>query len=64
VTESAYPPPNPNNDILRQNIGLVDGTTLSMLSSLSMQFQTTVTGERIEDILGNLAMMFRGSISK
>ena len=57
--ESATPPPNPNNDILRQNIVLLTHDLVYVIELI----HAISDGDwgRIEDILGNLAMMFRGA---
>lgn len=57
--ESAMPPPNPNNDILRQNLVLLMYDLVYVIE-LIHAISDRDWG-RIEDILGNLVMMFQGA---
>jgi hypothetical protein len=57
--ENGNSPPNSNNDILRQNLVLLTHDLVYVIELI----RAISDGDwgRIEDILGNLAMMFRGA---
>jgi hypothetical protein len=59
IDDNAQVPPNPSNDILRQNLILLTHDLLYVIELI----RAISDGDwgRIEDILGNLAMMFRGA---
>ena len=59
TSEDSQAQPNPDDDIARQNILLLTHVLLNVIEII----KAIATGDigRVEDMLGNLAMMFRGA---